>query len=65
MTITLKDESIQALKRYRGGDNFTVSAEQSLKIETSPGGADIMDVTCPVGKSWVVSITINIIETDA
>ena len=65
MAITLKDASVQALTRYRGGDNFTVSAEQDLKIEISPQGAEIMSVTCPVGKVWVVSISINIAESDA
>jgi len=47
-----------------GGAVFDVEAGKSLKIETSPGGEDKLDITVPAGKSWKVSMTIQIIETD-
>ena len=43
-------------------ETFSVAAGQSLKVETSPGGDDILDVECPAGKAWSVDITITVRE---
>lgn len=41
-----------------------VNAGQTLKIETSPGGNEILDVTVPAGKQWSVIVNVDIRETD-
>jgi len=43
---------------------ISVPAGKSLRIETSPEGEDILDVECPVGKTWLVRIIVEIEETD-
>jgi len=42
-----------------------VAAGQSLVIETSPGGGEVLDVECPTGKVWSVRVIVEITETDA
>jgi len=49
----------------QGADSFSVAAGQSLKIETSPGGAEVLDAECPAGKAWTVSVRVTVTETDA
>lgn len=63
MTIALNDTSITASKTYSGSGSYEVAAGKSLKIETSPNGDDILDVTVPDGKSWKVKIYVKITET--
>lgn len=43
---------------------FEMAPEMTLKIETSPGGDEIANVTVPVGKKWMVVMHVNIIEED-
>lgn len=66
MAIELTEHQWPA-KLVRSGqeDGITVLAGQSVKIETSPGGEEILDVECPEGKSWSVRIIVEITETDA
>jgi len=48
-----------------GSDEVTCSAGQSLKIETSPGGAELLNLECPAGKQWSnVRVNVQITETD-
>ena len=49
----------------RDDATFAVSAGQSVKIETSPGGEEILAVECPAGKAWSARIIVEITETDA
>lgn len=46
-------------------DNISITAGQRFTIETSPGGAEILDEECPVGKVWSVRVIVEITETDA
>ena len=50
--------------RRHGGAVFDVEAGKSLKMETSPNGEEKLDITVPAGKSWEISMTIHIVETD-
>lgn len=49
----------------QGSVDFSLATGKTLKIETSPNGEEILDLTVPVGKSWDVSISVSINETDA
>lgn len=44
--------------------SIAVTGGQTLKIETSPGGEDILEEVCPEGETWTVSIHIQISITD-
>ena len=48
-----------------GFDTFAVVAGKSLKIETTPDGDEILLAEVPAGKSWSVTIIVDITETDA
>ena len=48
-----------------GDDNFDLIAGQSLKIETSPNGEEVINAVCPAGKVWHVHVAVVIEETDA
>jgi len=61
----LTTNEVQAALIKNGSDVVEVAALQSLKIETSPGGEDILDAECPAGKAWSVRIIVEITETDA
>ena len=61
----LIERSSPAVKSYVGDDTATVSAGQSLVIETSPEGEEILDAEVPAGKSWAVTISVRVVETDA
>jgi hypothetical protein len=47
-----------------GFESVQVSAGQSIKIETSPAGTEILNKVCPPHKKWVVKLTVHITETD-
>jgi len=44
---------------------IVAAAGQVLTIETSPGGAEILQQTVPVGKQWTAHIAVSIDEVDA
>ena len=48
-----------------GHDTVAVTAGQSLKIETSPNGGEVLDAECPAGKAWSVKVDVTITEVDA
>ena len=50
---------------YTGTDDFNIPAGSRLRIETSPGGDEYLDVQVPEGKEWRVQINIEITESDA
>ncbi len=44
---------------------IVIPAGQSLKIETTPDGAEIANEVVPDGKKWTVTVSVSIDETDA
>ena len=56
---------IPTMTQLRGEATFTAAAGKNVKIETSPVGEDILDVTVPVGKLWTITVGIDVRETDA
>ena len=44
---------------------IAVAAGESLKIETTPGGIEVLDAECPAGKQWSVSVNVTITESNA
>jgi hypothetical protein len=42
-----------------------VAAGQTLKIETSPQGDDLLELECPAGKAWLVYVRMEVRESDA
>ena len=65
-TVIILGEGRQVVKHVKtvGGAVFNIEAGKSLKIETSPSGEEKLNITVPAGKSWEVSMTIHIVETD-
>lgn len=43
---------------------ITVTGGQTLKIETSPDGEEILAKVCPEGQAWTVTMHIQISITD-
>ena len=56
--------AIPAKSNYSGSGEVVVDSGKHLKIETTPGGLDILDVVVPEGKTWKVRIDISIEETE-
>jgi len=56
--------AIPAKSNYSGSGNVEVTGGKHLKIETTPGGLDILDAVVPEGKMWKVKIDISIEETE-
>ena len=48
-----------------GHEAIAVTAGQSLKIETSPDGEEVLGIECPAGKAWSIQLDVTITETDA
>jgi len=63
MAITLNEEALPARTTKSGSGTVTASAGQSLKIETSPRGEELLDAEVPAGKSWTVTVNVYIVET--
>ena len=59
----LSNKSQEAHTKYAGRDTVTLSAGQTLKIETSPNGEEILNEIVPEGKTWVVDIDLKVTET--
>ena len=47
---------------YYGDGTFQASAGQSVIIETSPDGEEVLSAVVPDGKTWTVHITLHIEE---
>lgn len=43
---------------------ITVTGGQTLKLETSPSGEEILAEVCPEGETWTVHIHVQISITD-
>lgn len=57
--------SIPASVKKAGQGRYIVTPEQSFKIESSPQGEDILEVSPPAGKQWAITVRVNIEESDA
>ena len=64
MAIVLLDEIVNRCDKI-GDDDFDLAAGQSLKVETSPKGEDVLNATVPSGKAWHVHVAVTIQEVDA
>lgn len=63
MALEIVDTSQSATTRKTIRGIEQVAAGKTLKIETSPDGIDILELTVPAGKSWEVHFSIEIVET--
>jgi len=65
MELAIKEASVAASRQKIGIDIVSVEDGQSLKIETSPDGEEILNVAKPAGVSWAeVQIQVIINEVD-
>jgi len=65
MELTRRLVSAKAIEQATGSETLIVVAGQSLKIETSPMGEEILDEECPIGKVWSITVGVVINEADA
>jgi len=56
----LTDMSVVARNLSGGSTGFDATAGQSLKIETSPIGLDVLNVQVPEDERWHIQINIQI-----
>lgn len=63
MAIVLVNESLPARVSYQGSATVTAPAGRHVKVETSPGGEELLDAVVPAGKTWVVTVNVYIQET--
>ena len=62
----LNEQVVTARKLLHGDEkNISLTAGQRLVIETSPGGAEILDAVVPPGKVWTAGVGVQIEENDA
>jgi hypothetical protein len=61
---TVTKPAVQESSNSYGTQVLFMAAGKTLKVETSPNGEDVLDITVPSGKVWEVSVTISIKETD-
>ena len=61
MDLNIQDEGTHKW----GQEEFTIVAGQSLKIETSPRGEEILDIEVPAGKTWTGIVVVDFVETNA
>jgi len=60
--VQLNTVPVSARTRHSGTEEFVLLAGETLKIETSPGGDELLNVTAPEGKEWQVHITVDVVE---
>ena len=65
MELVTKERTVAASRQKYGIEILEIEPGQTLKIETSPNGAEILSELCPVGCNWSVQISVIINETDA
>jgi len=61
----LRDMSVKARSIQAGNSAFVATDGQVVKIETSPQGEEILNLTVPEGKVWSISVNLQITEVDA
>ena len=66
MAIELTDHPYTAKVIKSGMDEgISIPVGSALTVETTPGGQEILNETCPSGKVWVARVIVEITETDA
>lgn len=65
MAITLVTETLPQRVTKAGSGVVVVTAGQSLKIETTPAGEEMLDAEVPAGKVWTATVSVHVVETDA
>ena len=61
----LNDISQVAQTIYFGHQNsINATSGQTLSIETSPSGSEILNAEVPAGKNWDIEIWLQIVEND-
>lgn len=66
MAIVLEDhEWPQKTVKSGSTEAVSVPAGKALRVETSPGGEELLNAVCPPGKKWTARIIVEITETDA
>lgn len=65
MAFALIPDHVLAKSRYQSSGNITMTAGQTIKIETTPGGEEHIAWTVPVGKVWVVDVGVTVHEENA
>ena len=63
--ILTEQEILPAVIKSGQETDISITAGQSLKIEISPGGDEILEVECPAGKMWTARVIVEVTETDA
>ena len=63
MNLTVREITEETLKNGQQA-GIVIDAGQSLKIETKPGGIEILNEEVPAGKEWNAVVTVAIVETD-
>ena len=65
--IELTTENIPAKTTKYGADSIQLSAGKRIQVRHGVTGdiTEMLDEEVPEGKSWLVSVQVNIIETDA
>lgn len=58
----LENTSQQAKIQYTGRETVVIPGGKNLKIETAPDGKEILNAPVPVGKTWTVHFSIEIVE---
>lgn len=65
MALALVDIAIPARIDRQGQATISLAAGKHLKIETSPGGEELLDAVVPSGKVWEADIAVYVKETNA
>ncbi len=55
---------IAQVQKVGSEPKVNVPAGKSVKIETTPGGVEILNVVVPAGKRWEVSFGVDVREFD-
>ena len=56
----LNDMSVSARTVFGGAKGFEATAGQTVKIESSPKGVDVLSELVPEGERWQVTVNIQI-----
>jgi len=64
MELETRQTTVQASRQKLGIGVYTIEPGKALRIETTPGGVEILDVECPAGSTWTVQISVIINELD-
>jgi len=60
----LSESVVHTHVKRSGTEEVVLPAGTTLKIETSPGGTEILNVEVPAGKEWSACLMVSVDETD-